>query len=442
MLKSVNSNNNLSCDDLQNSLYLAPSAVRACCKRFFVNGVRKGDVELFPIHKLDQLSVENIYQSKVQLIEDINANAESVCSGCPYLKRANWGKPSPTPTHLSLEYHSVCNLKCTYCSDAYYGGEKPKYNVYELLEDFLQNGELEFLKSISWGGGEPFLDPETYKIFNTLENILRLNSNVNIRIFSNAIRFEERCKKMLELGNTFLTTSIDAGTRSTYKKIRGKDKILVVFENLVRYTEKKPEQVTIKYIITDINSKLEEVDSFVNLIKTHQLIEANFQISIDFNIESISIENFEAAISLFNGLHEINARRVFVDDLVWLRLRNFYTVNKDVLQSQLQKLQERGLVARNPEKEDVIIWGAGGIGINILEDSFFAAENNIVAFVDKNFENIDNKFLRGLPVYPPQHLLTENCKVVIAAAQSYPAILSEFDILGLDKSRLVQGLVL
>ena len=35
--------------------------------------------------------------------------------------------------HLSLEYHSICNLKCNYCSDTYYVGLKAKYNINDVI---------------------------------------------------------------------------------------------------------------------------------------------------------------------------------------------------------------------------------------------------------------------------------------------------------------------
>ena len=38
-----------SCEDLQGSIYFAPNVLRNCCQRFFVNGERKGDVEIVKV---------------------------------------------------------------------------------------------------------------------------------------------------------------------------------------------------------------------------------------------------------------------------------------------------------------------------------------------------------------------------------------------------------
>ena len=39
------------CKDLENSLYVAPNEIRACCKRFFFEGKMRGDAKLLNITK-------------------------------------------------------------------------------------------------------------------------------------------------------------------------------------------------------------------------------------------------------------------------------------------------------------------------------------------------------------------------------------------------------
>ena len=38
------------CKDLENSLYVAPNEIRACCKRFFYEGKMRGDAKLLDIN--------------------------------------------------------------------------------------------------------------------------------------------------------------------------------------------------------------------------------------------------------------------------------------------------------------------------------------------------------------------------------------------------------
>ena len=41
-------------------------------------------------------------------------------------------EPTPKVKFLSIEQHSICNLRCTYCSPVYYGGVKSifSYRIY------------------------------------------------------------------------------------------------------------------------------------------------------------------------------------------------------------------------------------------------------------------------------------------------------------------------
>ena len=439
----MNEQHFLSCEDIQESLYLAPSSIRVCCKRFFVNGVRKGDVELLTISDpSNDLSPRKIHERKLNLIKTINSSKENVCSGCPYLRKSDWGLPKIVPSHVSLEYHSICNLKCEYCSDVYYGGESANYDVYKILKDMVTSNSIDQLKSVVWGGGEPFLDPKKDKIFDVLEVLLDSNSKVNLRVFSNAIRYEERFKFIFDKYEVYLTTSIDAGTESTYKSVRGKNKLHTVLENLVKYSENKPQNITVKYIFTKSNSTQLEVSEFVRLIQHYGLMQCNFQISIDFNLDLISIENFQSCVSLYSELRKLGVHSVYLDDLVWLRLRKFYHRNKIKLEVQFKELEQKNMLASNLTNEEIMIWGAGGIGLDIMRNSIFMKQNKIAAFVDSRFKEIDNHLFNGIPVLPPSYLKSNQSYVIIAAAQNYPSILRDFDKLELNRNRIITSLVL
>ena len=435
--------NFFSCEDIQESLYLAPSSIRVCCKRFFVNGVRKGDVELLTISDpINDLSPEKIYERKLNLIETINSSKENVCSGCPYLRKSAWGLPKIVPSHLSLEYHSVCNLKCEYCSDVYYGGESANYDVHKILKEMVTSHSIDQLKSVVWGGGEPFLDPKKEEVFDALEVLLDNNSKVNLRVFSNSIRYDERFKFMLDKYEVYLTTSIDAGTEITYKAVRGKNKLHKVLENLVKYSENKPQNITIKYIFTKSNSTQLEINEFVSLIQQYGLLQCNFQISIDFNLDLISIENFQSCVALYSELRNLGAYSVYLDDLVWLRLRKFYHSNKIKLATHFKALEQKNILASNLNNEEIVIWGAGGIGLDIMRNSIFIKQNKIAAFVDSRFKDVDNQLFNGIPVLPPSYLKSNQCYIIIAAAQNYPSILRDFDNLQLNRNRIITSLVL
>ena len=66
------------------------------------------------------------------------------CTGCPHLVKDDWEDVEPLKYYniISIEAHSVCSMKCTYCSDVYYGGKKPNYDLEEVLEEFTDNNSF------------------------------------------------------------------------------------------------------------------------------------------------------------------------------------------------------------------------------------------------------------------------------------------------------------
>ena len=94
--------------------------------------------------------------------------------------------------YLSLEYHSVCNMRCSYCCDTYFGGEQASYSVIKQTE-FIEKGLLTNTNYLVWGGGEPTLDRNFNEI---LDSILAMNIGPKIRMISNSTNYSEKLKRV------------------------------------------------------------------------------------------------------------------------------------------------------------------------------------------------------------------------------------------------------
>ncbi len=141
----------LSCKYIQKSVYCAPNEIRACCQRYFVDGKLKGDVSLVTVNEKRNVSYKEIIEAKKSLVRGINNGTDERCNGCPYLKLDNWPEiENEELGGISIENHSVCNMRCTYCSEIYFGGIKPQYDIDFLLSDI--PGVSTDLH-IAWGGG-------------------------------------------------------------------------------------------------------------------------------------------------------------------------------------------------------------------------------------------------------------------------------------------------
>ena len=114
-----------SCKYLEEALYVAPNEIRACCQRFFYDGKMRGDAKLLDIVENKTPKASDIAKARKKIFEEIQLDKNKDCIGCIFLKETK-KKPIFTSniSHLSIEHHSVCNLRCSYCSEIYWGGKR------------------------------------------------------------------------------------------------------------------------------------------------------------------------------------------------------------------------------------------------------------------------------------------------------------------------------
>ncbi len=430
-----------SCSDLHYSLYLAPNKIRTCCQRFFVDGEIQGDVELLTIdrHESAQSILDLSLLAKQNLYLNINNGEKTKCYGCPKLTYQEWPEIERLDIkHLSLEYHSICNLKCTYCSDVYYGGLNPNYDISDLIKKMYTSSMLDNCNSIVWGGGEPLAD----RNFSILLQYLVENINAKYRVFTNAIKYSELLEKLISSDLASITTSIDAGTRSTYSAVRGKDKLDFVIKNLKKYSSRRPENIIIKYIFTDEkNQSLSEIKSFISLMKENKLHKCCFQISCDYFHEDIPKDQLVSMIIMYSLIrNEINAT-VFFDDLLWHRMSKTFKNNKLKILKSIDNFEIPNVLAKYDGINSVVVWGAGSIAKNLVNYSNFFDNMEIENFVDSNYLEIESPFC-GKEVLSPETLLDSDAMIVISAALNYPSILKDFSRLGIDEKRIINGLII
>lgn len=364
------------CNDLHNSLFLAPDEVRTCCKRFFADGEMKGDVVLLKQEPRKPLYVNMdgdgkfstvfeqkqfcptpaaIVEAKQRLLSEINKGEPTPCTECPFLEFKNWGNVDPLRIkYLSMEHHSVCNMQCTYCDEKYYGKKQPAYDVLGLLRELYQADALIGCESVVWGGGEPVLG----KRFEEMVAHLTGSTSAKHRFLTNATVFSTAIANAIQSGRGTVTTSIDAGTEVKFSEVRGTDLGMHrVLDNLLDYAAINPQAVTVKYILTDDNIEHTELKQFRKAIVEHDLTHCNFQISCDFK-KPEAVQQAIAAMQLFAMLREAGCKIVFFDDLLMQRI-----AGKDyTLAAAIWMRDHYADVLAWPEKyTKVVVWGTGGM---------------------------------------------------------------------------------
>jgi glycosyltransferase involved in cell wall biosynthesis/sulfatase maturation enzyme AslB (radical SAM superfamily) len=439
-------NSSWSCKDLQNSVYLAPSEVRTCCKRFFRDGKLAGDVVLNTSRitvsdkaNLYFVPLSEIHRSKRDLHRAINLGKQTDCDNCPFLEFKAWKSlnQSVEINYLSMEQHSVCNLRCIYCDEKYYGGELPNYDVMRSISDFSNNGALSGLSTVVWGGGEPTLDRNFEEM---LDEILAIAPKCEHRFLTNGLRYSKTISKALSFGNSQVITSIDSGDEEKYLEIRGRKGFSKVLTNLRSYLLEDEGLITIKYIFTMGNKDSNSIDSFVNEIRKYQLQNCFFQISWDFKEEKIQKSDFLSVLRLFSGLYNINAKFIFLDDLLFLRLVGSDRSHVD----WRMLLQDSGVsdafLANENDFQNIVLFGAGKQAIQVQEKMDILSRWPVRNIVES--EVVAGKNFFGRIVEPLTIIKESNAMIHILGVQSAPKMYKALAELGIEENRIIRKLLI
>ena len=428
------------CRDIKDSLYVAPNEIRACCKRFFYKGEIRGDAQLIKIQDGKTPTAFDILNAREKIFNQIQKNDKKECMGCEYLYEVK-EKPKLTSEikHLSIEHHSVCNLRCTYCSEIYYGGKRSKYDVVEFISFLSKNNSFKNCNQVVWGGGEPTLDKSFELILEAIDK--KANPKLYHRVFTNSVRYSSAVEKFLKKGLIKIVTSVDAGTPEKFKKIRGRSKFLNVFENLKAYASINPSRVTVKYIFTEDNRSKNELQNFVKNCKLFQLQDCNFQISMNYKKEKLELEMLKSISFLFGKLFNNGFKKIFLDDHVMGRFISLD--NKDLL-NLVSYLKENNIqnILLDPKKIDnLIVYGAGYIGKEMIKKTNFFRSVKNFDIIDSNVSKIGSQFIKKI-IKSPKILKDDKRQIYIAAAQNYDEIYKMIVSIKGNQNNILTGLII
>ncbi len=430
-----------SCIHIQQSIYLSPYEIRACCQRFFVNGKMKGDVALVTLEEPRNIDYSEVIKAKEELVKGINNGTDDRCSGCFLLKEENWKNIKDEKLNvISIENHSLCNMKCSYCSDVYYGGVEPQYPLEYLFKNLTSVGDD---LHIAWGGGEPTVRKDFNDLFISLNNKFHPKTQ---RVFTNALKYSDTLQNALDNRVTSITTSIDAGTEETFRKVRDSKGLDKVLQFLGRYSQKNPDLVTIKYIFTVDNYDSYNLSQFVKKVKDNNLMKCNYLISADFNYETLSEKVIFSIISLYFMLHAEEVYAVSFDDHIFHKVRAIgknvsnYIDNLVIVDNQDMIVKDAIDFIKEKDTNSVVIWGTGEFS-KYLFDTITEHEFVISGIVDGMEEKWGSDFM-GFEVQSPQSLIDSESDIIIASVNFYGEIFNKIISLGISKDRVIPNFLL
>jgi wyosine [tRNA(Phe)-imidazoG37] synthetase (radical SAM superfamily) len=184
------------------------------------------------------------------------------CKGCAHLKRRRWPARRHAIEIVGIAHYSYCNIQCNYCflqtqdPASFADGYKP-YPLLPTLRALIADGLLSPDAIIDWGGGEPTY----YKEFDELLALL-LAHGTRHYLHTNGTRLPRGVRSSSTPERIHVICSVDAGFPATYLRMKKRDYLERVWNNLEEYI-RLGVKVTLKYIVKQENGADAELRAFV-----------------------------------------------------------------------------------------------------------------------------------------------------------------------------------
>jgi MoaA/NifB/PqqE/SkfB family radical SAM enzyme len=175
------------------------------------------------------------------------------------------------PKVMEFCLDNTCNLACTMCNSVLSSTIRKKQNLPDFVpkydDDFVQQLEeyIPFLESVVFSGGEPFLTPIYFKIW---EKIIAIKPNLIISVVTNGTTLNSKIKNLLERGRFKINVSLDSVDKNTYESIRQNATFERVMENFAwfqDYGARKNLSVNIPVCVLTLNwQNIPDIIRFAN----------------------------------------------------------------------------------------------------------------------------------------------------------------------------------
>lgn len=273
------------CDKLSSTINFLPDIVKYCCECSIGLWIDLTEQNIFS-------QDEFLSKRRYYINELMNNNIPENCLGCVNLKKKEIDEFSDLSdlnskqeknfiNHIIVNHFRQCDCRCIYCAqEATYQFHKEKYSLLPIIKD-LYDKELidrEHLKVEFQGGNVSVLNE-----FNDLMMLFYENGCKEYTILTNGIKYLDVLETIAHSYNRiFIVTSLDAGTKETFKYIKQVDAFDKILANINSYSKRDNIKIVLKYIIIkSVNDNKIELKSFLDLAKNIRNLHA-IVIDIDY----------------------------------------------------------------------------------------------------------------------------------------------------------------
>ncbi|MCL2015555.1 MAG: radical SAM protein [Defluviitaleaceae bacterium] len=288
-----------------------------------------------PFSNIQEHSAHEVVDIWNDLVTDLINNQRQgnplPCDKCTLYKQGFYSKNADLSTVYFLQSlpKDTCNFNCIYCAptnnkvwrklrDAEGATTNDVIKQFAKIPQLANNEKF----TIHLANGEPLANRHANEIFSTI-----LNTKWQLEIVSNSGIYNENFANLMEMGRVkFFNTSLDAGTKETFLKIKRVDRFDKVLENLRRLPLQKT-NFMLKYVFLEgINDNETDIKAFYEICKelnVHIRFSANSRLQEDrlYTDKMRTLIADVVAWAKKDGLKvSVPEDRVHPKDVAWLAL--------------------------------------------------------------------------------------------------------------------------
>ncbi len=248
-----------SCRKLESGLRLGQEGIHACqlgpfCAPLYWSADEASQTKI---------TKEIIVKKRQALFQQLNDRQSDIaCKHCHMVRTKRYEDVNFTRLgHVDLAATTTCNLRCSFCGYTVHNSfSKSRYDALSILKEFTAD-DVEWDSAVDFNGGEPSL-------LHDLDEYLDYFNSRRIRVFlyTNGVKFRQSIYDGLVNGSIrWVCTSLDAGSPSSFLRLKKSDHFLLVVENLTRYASagrKGGGKLSVKYIFCDDNCSEDDIAGF------------------------------------------------------------------------------------------------------------------------------------------------------------------------------------
>ncbi len=286
-----------SCDFLRNHIMFKRNGIAFCCNA-------KHDTFIPLEYWKKPLDADYIIDYRKKVEDSLAAGEPCMCTGCHLLETKAWKRSKYIARQVSFEGTNGCNFRCVYC--IYDKNIVAMDNAVEgwvhLVNDMVSRNLIDPNGIILYADGEPLIMKNISHLF----EFIHRNTNLRMDIRSNLSVLPNSFVDFFRTGRITLVTSLDCGTRNTFRVIKNNDCFDKVVDHIFCCADANPENLYLKYICIPENISQEDMNGFVEIAERancRQVI-----ISFDY-LKTISDDIYAFAAKLALGCRGGNTAR-------------------------------------------------------------------------------------------------------------------------------------